>query len=173
MTQKYIFKARIMKGIGGGAWIEFPHDVRKEFGTGGRVPVKVTFDGEPYRGSLVHMGGPCHIIGILKSIRERLGKDVGKTVSVILEKDTEERMVEVPAELQAALKKNPAARSIFEKMSYSHRKEWARYVGEAKAAETRLRRAKKAVPGILKTAADRAMNRRPQECAIMRTKPIP
>lgn len=162
MSKTYRFKAKIMRRIGGGAWIEFPYDAKKEFGTGGRIPVKATFDGEPYRGSLVRMGGPCHIIGILKSIREKLGKDAGSTVSVVLEKDTGERVVDVPADLSAALKKNPAARKLFEKMSYTHRKEWARYVGEAKAAETRLRRAGKALLGMLETAVPHAGDRKPK-----------
>ena len=48
-----------------GAYIEFPYDVRKEFGKG-RVKVSATFDGEPYEGSLVRMKPPGHIIGVRK-----------------------------------------------------------------------------------------------------------
>ena len=50
------------------AYVEIPFDVKQEFGKG-RVPVYATFDGEPYEGSLVRMGTPCHIIGIRKDIR--------------------------------------------------------------------------------------------------------
>ncbi|NLE21147.1 MAG: DUF1905 domain-containing protein, partial [Clostridiales bacterium] len=51
-----------------GAYVEFPFDVRKEFGKG-RVKVQAAFDGHPYRGSLVRMGTECHIIGVRKDIR--------------------------------------------------------------------------------------------------------
>lgn len=71
----------------GGAYIEFPYDIRKEFGKG-RVSVHVTFDGLPYDGSIVNMGvknadgSICYIIGVLKSIREKLNKSEGDTVEV-------------------------------------------------------------------------------------------
>ena len=50
-----------------GAYVEIPFDVRKEFGKG-RVKVSATFDGISYEGSLVRMGVPCHIIGVLSLI---------------------------------------------------------------------------------------------------------
>ena len=71
----------------GGAYVPFPYDIRKEFGRG-RVKVHATFDGQPYDGSLVNMGvkntdgSVCYIIGILKSIRARIGKQAGDTVYV-------------------------------------------------------------------------------------------
>jgi len=151
--KKYTFTAEIKEGTGGSAWIEFPYDVRAEFGTGGRVPVRATFDGIPYRGSLAPMGGICHIIGILKEIRQRLDKKAGDTVAVVLARDEEERTVAVPPELLSALEKNPEARKRFEALSYTHRKEWAHYVDEAKGADTRLRRAEKAVVIILEKSA--------------------
>jgi len=64
-----------------GAYIEFPFDVRTEFGKG-RVKVHATFDGEPYDGSLVRMKTPCHILGIQKAIRAKIGKQAGDTVKV-------------------------------------------------------------------------------------------
>lgn len=66
-----------------GAYVEFPYDVKAEFGKG-RVKVAATFDGVPYEGSLVRMGTPCHIIGILKDIRRQIGKQPGDTVHVTL-----------------------------------------------------------------------------------------
>ena len=147
--KKYTFTAEIKEGTGGGAWIEFPQDVRAEFGTGGRVPVHATFDGLPYRGSLAPMGGERHIIGILKEIRLRLDKKAGDTVAVVLSRDEEERTVAVPPELQSALEKNPEAHKRYASMSYTHRKEWARYVDEAKGADTRLRRAANTVLEIM------------------------
>lgn len=71
----------------GGAYVAFPYDVRAEFGKG-RVKVHATFDGEPYDGSLVNMGvknddgSVCYILGILKDIRAKIGKQAGDLVHV-------------------------------------------------------------------------------------------
>ena len=65
------------------AYVEFPFDVRKEFGKG-RVKVHALFDGVPYEGSLVRMKTPCHIIGVRKDIRAKIGKQPGDTVHVVI-----------------------------------------------------------------------------------------
>ena len=65
------------------AYVEFPFDVRKEFGKG-RVKVHTLFDGVPYEGSLVRMKTPCHIIGVRKDIRAKIGKQPGDTVHVVI-----------------------------------------------------------------------------------------
>jgi len=57
--------------------------VKAEFGKG-RVPVTATFDGEIYEGSIVKMGTPCHIIGIRKDIRDKIGKQPGDIVHVTI-----------------------------------------------------------------------------------------
>lgn len=78
----YEFEAVIQKVDGlDGAYVEFPYDVRAEFGKG-RVKVSASFDGEPYEGSLVRMGTPGHIIGIRKDIRKKIGKQAGDTIHV-------------------------------------------------------------------------------------------
>lgn len=84
----YSFTSKIYENPdNGGAYIEFPYDIRKEFGKG-RVKVHVTFDGIPYDGSIVNMGvknpdgSICYIIGILKSIRKQLNKSDGDEVNV-------------------------------------------------------------------------------------------
>ena len=72
-----------------GAYIEVPFDVKAEFGKS-RIPVFATFDGEPYEGSLVRMKTPCHIIGVRKEIRKKIGKQTGDMIKVTLK----ERAVE-------------------------------------------------------------------------------
>ncbi len=67
-----------------GAYVEIPFDVREEFGKG-RVKVHATFDGVGYDGSLVRMGTPCHILGLRKDIRTRIGKQPGDTIAVRLQ----------------------------------------------------------------------------------------
>ena len=66
-----------------GAYVEFPYDVKEEFGKG-RVKVHATFDGVPYDGSLVRMKTINHIIGLRKDIRAQLGKQPGETVHVTI-----------------------------------------------------------------------------------------
>jgi len=85
MNEKtYTFKAKIIKTPDmDAAYIEVPLDIKAEFGKG-RVKVHATFDGEPYDGSVVKMGTPCHIIGIRKDIRAKIGKQHGDVVKVTL-----------------------------------------------------------------------------------------
>lgn len=71
----------------GGGYVRFPYDIREEFGKG-RVKAEITFDGEPYCGSIVNMGvknedgSVCYIIGIRKEIRNKIGKQPGDMVLV-------------------------------------------------------------------------------------------
>lgn len=83
-TKVYEFDAEIRKVPDmDGAYVEFPYDVRAEFGKG-RVKVHAVFDGEPYDGSLVRMKTVNHIIGLRKDIRARLGKQPGDWVHVVI-----------------------------------------------------------------------------------------
>ncbi len=74
----------------GGAYVVFPWNIREVFGRG-RVKVRAEFDGIPYEGSIVNMGlknedgSVCYIIGVLKAIRQKLGKTDGDMVSVVIE----------------------------------------------------------------------------------------
>lgn len=92
MSKIYGFDAIIIaEPDHGGAYVEIPFDVKEVFDKN-IVPVHATFDGEPYDGRLVKMGRPCHIIGIRKDIRAKIGKQSGDTVRVTLE----ERVLEAP-----------------------------------------------------------------------------
>ena len=89
--KKYEYDAVICSaGKGGGAYVIFPWDILKEFGKK-RVRVRALFDGEAYSGSVVNMGvknpdgSVCYIIGILKEIRERLNKQIGDSVHIVIE----------------------------------------------------------------------------------------
>lgn len=90
MNEKlYEYSAVIESTDNGGAYVRFPYNIRAEFGKG-RVKVHATFDGEPYDGSIVNMGvtnpdgSVCYIIGILKDIRKKIGKQPGDTVLVTI-----------------------------------------------------------------------------------------
>lgn len=86
-TRVYSFTAPIIAAPDmDAAYIEFPFDAKAEFGRG-RVPVLATFDGVPYRGSLVKMGTDCHIIGIRKDIRKVINKQPGDLIQVTIRQD--------------------------------------------------------------------------------------
>lgn len=125
-------------------FIDFPYDVRKEFGKG-RVKVKALIDGVEYHGSLVKMGGDCHRIGINHEVRKETGKNPGDKVHVVIEEETEERTVEVPEDLLNLMQKEPAVLSFFNKLSFTHKKEYVKWIKEAKREETRKARLVKAI----------------------------
>jgi hypothetical protein len=142
--KKYKFKAKIEAGDGGGAYVLFPYDTEKEFGSKGKVPVKATFNGVPYSGSLIKYGDPLHMLGMLKAIRTETGKGPGDTIEVVVWKDEKIRTVDVPAQFNNLMKKEGLI-PVFEKLSYTHRKEYCRWITEAKKEETRLKRLEKAI----------------------------
>jgi hypothetical protein len=145
-VKKYKFTAKIREAsVGtGGAFVLFPYDVEKEFGTRGRVAVKATVAGVPYAGSLIKYGMPQHMLCVLKTIRDEIGKGPGDTVSVVVWKDDQVRNVEAPAEFEKLLKREKLW-ADFEKLSYTHRKEYCRWISEAKKEETRGERLSKTV----------------------------
>lgn len=144
MSQIYNFRAVIENAGDGGAFVTIPFDVEKTFGKK-RVKIMATIEGEPYRGTLVRMGSPHHMLLVLKEIREKIGKSFGDEVAIELEEDFEERHVEVPPDLHNALEANPTAQTFFNKLSYTHQKEYVRWITEAKREQTRLDRVQRTI----------------------------
>ena len=118
------------------------HDV---FGTKGQVKVRGTIDGIPYRNSIAPMGDGTHVMLINREIRDATGKDVGDSIHVVMELDTEERTVAIPDDFQTALSANQQAKAHFDGFSYSQRKLYVDWVMVAKKPETRARRIQDAV----------------------------
>jgi Bacteriocin-protection, YdeI or OmpD-Associated/Domain of unknown function (DUF1905) len=136
-------------GRGGGRWLEVPFDPKEVFGEA-RPPVAGTLNarpgagGTPFRGRLSVYGGKTYL-GLNKEIRDAAGIDVGDRVDVVLDRDEAPREVEIPQELLAAFERDTAAKAAFDKMAFTHRREYARWIAEAKKEETRERRAAKAL----------------------------
>lgn len=124
-----------------------PEDVVLAFGRGRRVPVVVTIGDYTYRTTIVSMGGRF-LFGVNAQQRRDTGLAAGDVVTLTIEPDDAPREVEMPAELEAALDADPAAKAAFEKLSYTNRKDAARQVGEAKAEETRARRLAKILDSL-------------------------
>ena len=144
--KKFKFKAKIQEAsVGtGGAFVLFPDDVEKEVGTKGRVAVKATVAGMAYSGSLIKYGMPQHMLCVLKSIRDETGKGPGDTIDVVVWRDEADRTIVIPPAFKTRLKKEGLLAG-FEKLSFTHRKEYVRWIEEAKKKETQQRRLEKAV----------------------------
>lgn len=152
MTPDYFgFEAKIQKaGEINAAFVEFPFSVQELFGKNGQVKIKAIFDGKvEYRGSLAKMNSDCHILGLTQEVRKKLGKSFGDTVSVKLCEDKEERIVEIPEDVKTVFNENLKAKEMFDAMSYTHRKEYIRWIVEAKKPETRENRKGKIIEMIL------------------------
>ncbi len=125
---------------GGGAAAPLPFDSKEAFGRA-RAPVRVTVTPHPAFRTTVAMYGGTGWIGFRKAQLAEMGLRIGDRVDLLVEPDDEPREVEVPPELASALASDPAAAEVYQALSYTHRKEYARWVAEAKRAETRASRA--------------------------------
>ncbi len=118
-----------------GAYFKMPFDVEKEFGAR-RVKVVAMFDNYEYRGSIVYMGD-CFMIGITQAIRKAIGKEIGDIVHISLVKDEQERVVEIPQDLEEVLKHNEEAKTFLDSLSFSIKKKMITYITDSKKPETR------------------------------------
>ena len=126
------------------AYIAIDDATREALGGGGRIPVRATFNGAEYRGTIVNMGG-AFCLGVNRELRSAAKVKAGDSVTVTLERDDAPRIVEVPSDLAAALAKSGPARAAFDTLSFTHRKEYVRWIESAKRAETREGRIRKAI----------------------------
>jgi hypothetical protein len=109
-----------------------------------RFPVVATINGYSWRTTVTRMRGEF-LLGLNRAVRKEAGVESGGTVDVKLELDTTSREVEVPEALANALAEDSEARAAFERLAYTHRKEYARWIDEAKRDETRRRRVSRAL----------------------------
>lgn len=112
-----------------------------------RFPVVATVNGYTWRTSVARMKGEF-VVGLSREVRQGAGVEAGDEVEVTVELDVAPREVEVPAALAEALAADPEAAALFDRMAFTHRKEYARWVAEAKKEETRQRRVQQAVEMI-------------------------
>ena len=129
---------------GNNTGIEVPADVVAALGAGKRPPVVVTVNGYEYRSTIAPMGGR-YLVPFSAERRAESGIAGGDAIDVELTVDTAPRVVEMPADLGAALEASPQAHAAWAKLSYSNQKAYVTSVTGAKAAETRARRIAAAV----------------------------
>lgn len=145
------FSAEVLSaGMGGHAAL-VPAEVAAGFSTK-RPPVVATVNGVEYRSRLAVYGGKSYL-GLRKDLLRQIGAVAGDTVQIELSEDHSEdhteRVVTEPPELLAALAANPSARAAYDALPPSHRLEYARWISEAKEAETRAGRAAKTIRRLL------------------------
>jgi Bacteriocin-protection, YdeI or OmpD-Associated/Domain of unknown function (DUF1905) len=124
-----------------------PFDLASAFGRA-RPPLKVTIRGHTWRTTPGVYDGVGYIV-VNRAVKEATGVDAGDRVRVRMELDTEPRKVEVPADLRGALAGSPEAKASFEKLSFTHQREYVEWVKEAKRPETRARRIAATVEGAI------------------------
>ncbi len=124
----------------------------ENLGGGKRAPVLVTIGDKTARLRLAVMGGKS-FIGLSKAARKELGVEIGDSVVATIELDTAVRQVEVPDDLAAALAEDPAVKTAFDALAYTHRKEHARAIVDAKRPETRARRIDNTITKIRESLA--------------------
>ncbi|HTQ89213.1 MAG TPA: YdeI/OmpD-associated family protein [Streptosporangiaceae bacterium] len=141
------FRATVELGGKTATGIEVPEDVVAALGSGNRPPVTVTVGGHSYRTTVARMGGRF-LVPLSAENRVAAGVAAGDQVEVDIELDSGPREVAVPGDLAAALAGDDTARANFDGMSFTHRKEWVRWIEAAKRPETRATRLAKTVESL-------------------------
>jgi Bacteriocin-protection, YdeI or OmpD-Associated/Domain of unknown function (DUF1905) len=134
------FTATLRAARGGGALVLVPEPVLEALGGGTRFRVTGTLNGVDFASSTMGMGPDGVGLGLHKATRSAAGVDIGDLVEVELQRDDRPREVTVPDDLAAALAADGPAAGAFERLSFTHRREYAEWVAGAKRAETRARR---------------------------------
>ncbi len=138
--KQHIFKVKLFGQEGSSvAALKPPFDVVEVFQRKGRVPVKGTINGFPFRSSLMNMG-EGHMMVVNAELRAGAKCKAGDTVSVLMELDTEERIVELPDYLKKIINADPATKDVWAKLAFTHQKEHVRAIEDAKRPETREKR---------------------------------
>jgi Bacteriocin-protection, YdeI or OmpD-Associated/Domain of unknown function (DUF1905) len=139
----------------GGRSNEKPKMVRTRY-----IPVLATVSGQEARVTLVPAGGGRYRMQLNTALRKAARADAGDEVSVTLRLDRESREPTVPADLRAALKENPEAQKVFEKLSTGHRRHIVDWFDSARGTDTRIRRLGFTLDFLLKPAQGGSMSRR-------------
>jgi Bacteriocin-protection, YdeI or OmpD-Associated/Domain of unknown function (DUF1905) len=138
-----VFKAEIHSAGQGGHVVAVPKEVAMTFSSK-RPQVVAHVNGVEYRSRLAVYGGQSYL-GLRKDLLRRLGVGVGDQVEVELVEDHEDRVVVEPPELTQALAEHPAAQAAYQKLPFTHRNEYARWIDEGKKPETRADRVAKTI----------------------------
>jgi hypothetical protein len=127
--------------------VEVPEKVVTDLGSTRRPPVRVTINGYTYRSSIAPMSG-TYMLGISEEVRNNTGVKAGDVVDIDLELDTAPREITVPADLKAALDRDPKAKAFFEGLNYSNKRRLVEPIAAIKTPETRERRVERTIANL-------------------------
>ena len=139
------FRTTVVLGGKTATGLRVPDEIVEAMNAGKRPPVAVTVGGYTYRTTVASMGG-AFWIPLAAEHREAAGVQADQEVDVSIELDTAPREVPLPDDLAAAF--DDDVRTTFDGLAFSHRKEWVRWVEEAKKPETRVARIEKTVESL-------------------------
>jgi hypothetical protein len=136
------FDTTLIKPETVGTWTFFiiPFNIEEVFGQKNHVKVKGSINGIEFRSSLTPRGDGNHYMVVSKALQEAAGITKGDKIHVLMEPDTEERLVEIPEVIQKIFEVNEEAGKIFHKLSYTRRKDFVDYILDAKKENTREKR---------------------------------
>ena len=146
-NNKLRFKTELLLEKKTATGLAVPPEIVEQLGSGKKPAVKVTINGYTYPSTVATMGG-VFMLPVSAQVREKTGINSGDMVEVIVELDTQPRVVEVPEDFQAALDSNPVAKQYFESISNSNKKYFIGPIEQAKTPETRIRRIEKAISDL-------------------------
>lgn len=138
------FEAVLQAAGDGGCAVELPDDVTAELG-GLRVRVRGTLNGVAFASNTMPIGGGRACLGVHKATREAANATFGDRVVIELDRDSQARSLSLPPELAEALAADDGARAVFERLAFTHRREFATRIAEARRPETRARRTQETI----------------------------
>ncbi len=142
---KYEFDAEIKRLEGKIQWsvFYFPESAVDCFGSKGNIPVKIMVDRHPFDHTLLPSRNG-HYLVYNEFIRRAIGKEIGDSVHVVLEKDEQERVFSIPAYLQNIIKDSGVLEAFLKQPDYLKR-EQINKIELAKKEETKANRIQKLI----------------------------
>jgi hypothetical protein len=141
------FRTTIEAAVGGGAAARIPPDIGAQLGGLKQMRVTGSLNGLPIRTSTMPYRGGLYV-GLHRAAREAAGVEIGEEVELELTRDDSPRVLDIPAELEAAFISEPILRQRFDSLSFSRRRDLAAPISEAKKPETRAARLRKALAAL-------------------------
>ena len=148
MAEARRIRAELQAAGRGGHVVAIGDDVATSLGLKQHSRVRGRINGTPYRSSIARYGGVTYL-GVHKATVEKGGLAIGDSVEVSIELDTTPRGIDIPAELERALEADAKAKTAWDALSPSHKREHARAVADAKKPATKARRIEKTIDALL------------------------
>lgn len=135
--------------------MDVPDEISRALGGKGYIPVIASVQGLIARTTLVPAGNGRYRLFVDGKIRKRLDINVGGLVGIALRRDKKPNELTVPSDVAAALRKTSGAQKAFENTTPGLRREFLRWVLNAKRPETRAKRIDRAIPILIERARKR------------------